>query len=696
MYLSSVTLHNWKVYIHAEFNFPKPTLGKNIVLIGAQNGHGKTSLFEAIVLGLFGRDGLPQIARNPFTRNGDARLETNYTDFLERALYQGAINNSDNSCSIKLIFFDDQDESIEIQRIWHFTDRGKYNLNDEEVRIYKGSARKPIEPTQINTRGKEQRDWYRDYISQEFLPYSLATFFLFDGEQVRDLAEREKSVQVRRGIEGLLGIPILKDLAADLRKYAKARRPSTKTVPGEEEINRLVTEREKIEGKLKECSNKLDKIDPELYTLKDKREKLTKEITGYGVGTQAQHQEKVEQLASYRKAVEQAQEKLQEMLRKDISLAIAGRDLRTTLVSRLKGEDALAKWENSKNQGDANLDRFLNKMTTRINKIVPELNQCQKEEIREHIIGSWKSLWYPPPENCTDGYRHSYLNESDRNLAISKLLELDKLESLEILNTVKVLLSAEVDAKRLDREIRSATNIVPLVQKKADELTHINNKIQSLDRESGSLNREIAALKAQEHAKNQEIARSSAKLDQEQPNIRRATRAEVIAGVVDQIVSKAVPDQTGEIAQKMTDAYQAMAHKKGMIKKIEITDECDVKILNSIGGDIQSADLSAGEKQIFTQALLAAVVSVSARAFPIIVDTPLGRLDIEHRKGILRDFAKRESQVILLSTDTEVVGDYLDSIKDNILKTYRIMYNSTGDAGYSTLHEGYFDNESGV
>ena len=63
MYIRSIRLRDWKAYANAGFEFPVPTKNKNVVLIGAKNGYGKTSLLEAIVLGLYGREGMNALAR---------------------------------------------------------------------------------------------------------------------------------------------------------------------------------------------------------------------------------------------------------------------------------------------------------------------------------------------------------------------------------------------------------------------------------------------------------------------------------------------------------------------------------------------------------------------------------------------------------------------------------------------------------
>ena len=58
MWIHSIKLKNFKSYAQAEFKFPEPKQGKNLVVIGAQNGHGKTTLLEAIYLCLYDKDAI--------------------------------------------------------------------------------------------------------------------------------------------------------------------------------------------------------------------------------------------------------------------------------------------------------------------------------------------------------------------------------------------------------------------------------------------------------------------------------------------------------------------------------------------------------------------------------------------------------------------------------------------------------------
>ena len=185
-------------------------------------------------------------------------------------------------------------------------------------------------------------------------------------------------------------------------------------------------------------------------------------------------------------------------------------------------------------------------------------------------------------------------------------------------------------------------------------------------------------------------AGQSEQLDQSQRPARLARRAVDVADMLESVISEALPLQTREIADEMTRAIGEMAHKKDQFRQVEITEQGEVKLLGEARQNLRELDLSAGEKQVFTQALFASVASVSQRIFPLVIDTPLGRLDEEHRLNVLRFLAQRPGQVILISTDTEVVGSYLAAIRKRVAKAYRIEHRSNGGFGLSSLVPGYF------
>jgi len=99
--------------------------------------------------------------------------------------------------------------------------------------------------------------------------------------------------------------------------------------------------------------------------------------------------------------------------------------------------------------------------------------------------------------------------------------------------------------------------------------------------------------------------------------------------------------------------------------------------------------LSAGEKQIFIMALYQALSQLNKIDVPYIVDTPFARIDKEHREKILeRFFKKLNGQIIILSTDEEIVGDYQDVISDVVSNTFVLNHTSKGNT--EILEDIYF------
>ena len=199
--------------------------------------------------------------------------------------------------------------------------------------------------------------------------------------------------------------------------------------------------------------------------------------------------------------------------------------------------------------------------------------------------------------------------------------------------------------------------------------------------------RELDAAEAELGDKRAELERYLSNIKRRTPDLDNATRADAYAKLIGDLLEEAVPHEVDAVATEMTSVWKAMAHLPDRVERIAISPDCKVSMLATDGTDLHEIEKSAGASQIFTLALITAITRVSGRTFPSVVDTPLARLSRDHRIGLLETFTNRPDQVILLSTDQEVVDDKLDAIRHRLAKCYELR--TTHDRGVvvTTVHE---------
>lgn len=689
MNLRRVELRDWKAYRHGRFLFPAAEGQRNIILIGAPNGFGKTSFFEALTLGLFGREGLPLIPRATFepSGDGDGKLQTSYNQFLKEAIHKRAITEGRPSCSIELEFEDDDNEKVVLKRSWHFSANGSHKPQDEELLIFRGAANRALGPPPTVT---DRPAWYRDFIARTFLPSPLAAFFLFDGERVRQFATRGMEAQVRKGIEGLLGLPVLRSLQDSLRRYADSRR-SQVTTPSDVKVTDVQGEIARIQGELEQLKQRIDESEAVLPRLESDRDEIARELSRLGGGSQAMLQDLIQDEQRLRSTVEKQADELQKLLAGDLAIALAGEALRDETLARLEAEEVREKWETGRTQGAQGLTRFIDRLRTSLSAITPKLKSDQLESVLFEANAAWEALWFPPPGNCADNVLHTHLQGVAREQAAQRLRAAGNISVATLRQTLTTLQESQEKADAKRREYMGLEANAPAAQEKQTALSNVSEDIGKL-REA--LRADLTAREATEGSlqkRRAEFGRYTEAKGRGAVPLRRAKQAEAAADMISAVLTDALPTQVEEVAKKMTAAWNAMARKKGLVHRIEITPECEVRLLNKRGEDIRETQLSAGEEQIFTQSLIWAIAEISGRAFPFVVDTPLGRLDEQHRIGVLEHFTKRDGQVIMLSTDTEIVGKYLDSVRRRILCAYQLDAETEDGVTVTTPREGYFE-----
>ena len=132
---------------------------------------------------------------------------------------------------------------------------------------------------------EDREDFFRGLIARRFLPWHLAEFFLFDGERVQKLARRDMAKQVKSGIEGILGVQVLRDLQQDLRQYVSTRRSGVERI-GDTTLSRVQVQIEEIEARLEPLVKERETLESQLKIAREKRDALMKSLrtmTGGGM-----------------------------------------------------------------------------------------------------------------------------------------------------------------------------------------------------------------------------------------------------------------------------------------------------------------------------------------------------------------------------------------------------------------------------
>ena len=148
--------------------------------------------------------------------------------------------------------------------------------------------------------------------------------------------------------------------------------------------------------------------------------------------------------------------------------------------------------------------------------------------------------------------------------------------------------------------------------------------------------------------------------------------------------------KTGTLGATITKCYKQLANKKNLIQEIVMNPETlDMQYLDEKGNEVSKESLSAGEKQLMVIAIVWALALCSKKKLPVIIDTPLSRLDSQHRTSIISTyFPNASDQTIILSTDTEIDQNYYEMMKNSVGDEFTLVYSE--ETKSTSIKKGYF------
>ena len=165
---------------------------------------------------------------------------------------------------------------------------------------------------------------------------------------------------------------------------------------------------------------------------------------------------------------------------------------------------------------------------------------------------------------------------------------------------------------------------------------------------------------------------------------------DAIANLLTQFTVRLRLSKVALLQDKTFEMYRLLSSKSGLIQDLVIDDKTyEITIRDRNGHEMRKSSLSAGEKEVFAVSLLWGLAQTSQLKLPIIIDTPLSRLDSTHRDNIINNyFPNAADQVVILSTDMEIDKNYFKLLEPHLSGAAHLLFDQRQEL--TTLKEGYF------
>lgn len=689
MYLSSVHLSNWRSYHDALFKFKPPTRRRPLVLIGAMNGHGKTSFLLALYLGLFGRFGLRHA-------EGFGRFESDNLAFYREAIRKFRRNSAslDEPTTIDLTFSpvaqdgEPEEAEVRIVRRWFFSADGKPKQGDafETVELY------------IN--GKPQRlsdvDAAHARLERYLFPANFMPAFFFDGEQAQTLVNNAAESGIKKSVEVLFGTKILEEVDDAVRQYinlSRNRIGGSRSLSGQQkELDDKILEREKLEANIADLHHEFQKVERQRSDLEKEQQALNERLNRLGGANKANLDDIRKQLERSTQEVLASEEALtSHALSLGTALAVAR--LAPTITNRLKSEQVRERWENLREGTLTRTDEVLRVALPEppendelLGHLSPEIHQRVKQRFRLAL----EQIYHPPPDGCASEYLLGHVKGEMRERLLELLTRVRHASSSAIQSVARRLKQAR--EARQDAEARHArlADLPREVQEIADRLRELTSQTSESSRQLGSLERDIRSKRANLESLNAHIGKLQEVLASLGPDQKRIAVAERIHRSLTSVIDQIQPITLRRIQDLVTSHFVSIADRRYREGKIQFPDEYS-PVLSYPGHPDQLIEMMSGfERRSFGIAFSLALAEMTKVRVPLVIDTPMGNADTEYRPRLLKALTNVDlDQIIILTHDAEVTGPLLEAIEDKVQQTFLVQFDH--DKGESVvLRDAFF------
>lgn len=708
MKIDKIALYNFSSFEgFNEFDFSIEDDSKNIILIGGKNGAGKTSLFSAIKIALYGPLAFGYLGANP-------RYISKIKDFINSRTFQTDKVESWVRVTISLMV-EREIKEYEVTRGWAY------------------DSQRLAEKYCVKLDGKlldeQELSYFQNYL-QSLIPPDLFELFLFDGEAVGSIFSTSVyNSYIKNAVYTLCGLDIYEIIRKYTHGYAgKASTEDEKKILDEyERLKEAVDDTAELKGKI---SAEIDREKEELSQLDTELLELETAFKKAGGISAAERERMVQEYEKAERVKNESAAGMKSFMEGIMPFYIV-RDFNDKISAQLECEEkgeifhyireklnreeilAALKADVSDRAVDTLLNMLLEKFKPEgfSEEAVPVYSLSREEQGRVNAMIS--TLRNFDAEGLIRSIRQKQ-QASDTAMRINRIFKNAMADE-----------DAAVFAEKENQILKKKGELNQKIYEKTTALEQISDRLEILEKQ-----KERTWQRVKENVRNRHVFELSNGLTNMMDALLVSKTAEIKKNLENLII-----DNLQRIYRKnnlithieIDDSFQfnlyqdavytaeQLLHlmknlgkqsvaeavgKKGqeiLFKKYEVNTLSSLQKMLMLNTDdtfelYQKIDLnrlSKGERQIFILSLYWAIIELSGQDIPFIIDTPYARIDANHRKEISEKFFPNISkQVVILSTDEEINEEYYRIIKPYVAREYLLMNDENQNR--TSVEERYF------
>lgn len=623
-----------------------------IVLFSGKNGSGKTTFVEGIRLCLHGSLAL-----------GDRVSRSDYEDHLLRRIhrpFQEGVTPPD-AASIEMEFDfvrSGERHTYRVERSWY---RTKKSVSEELSITEDGKPPEGLEEDQ------------KDGFLRELVPSSAADLFFFDGEKIDKLTDEDEGSEILgRTVKSLLGLHLVERLDTDLEVFISRRADE-----GGSEVSEELEEARQVVERLRERKEELEiaqeenqeALEEKASAIETQRQRLKSEGGDY-----AERRDELERRKEVLEQKIETQEKHIQNLADGIMPFAVAPQMCEKVRERLDIERQHQEWKTSEQLIDEQISQFADEVESESfwEQVGIDPDEDTQEQLLEALTERLKESNPAEPVDEDEVVIHASERERGKlnswiDEALNGIPEKFREATQELTDLREELEEVEDDLSRVPQDL-ILQPIVETLNTLVEEQDQLQKEAEEIADEIGTV--EFKLERAENHLEN-----VKARLEEEQKENERVQQALRTQKALRDYAERLKRKKLDILEETLASRFNELCRKESLLDAVFIDADTFEVTLRRGKETFERHELSAGEKQLFAIATIWALREVSGVPMPVIIDTPLGRLDDDHRSTMIQTYLPRAShQVMLLATDAEVDEDVLEDLEPALSHTYRLRF----------------------